>query len=182
MDKRWVMWPVYREKRFSEAGIAQRQRQVLYFLYWSLEQRSHTNPSAASAEKSHLWPLYSKWDNGAGRKQFQFPSPLELFFQGNERIRESWSPLFSLYRFDQREPGIVRHEAVWGLFSWTRSPTRREFHLGPIISMEATNEEKRFAIGNWLIGIRRSPNTGWRAFWFEFSSKAQQGSRLGSLK
>jgi hypothetical protein len=182
MDKRWVMWPLYREKRFSDAGIAQRQRQVLYFLYWSLEQRSLTNPSAAPAEKSHLWPLYSKWDNGAGRKQLQFPSPLELFFQGNERIRESWSPLFSLYRFDQREPGTLRHEAFWGLFSWTRSPSRREFHLGPIVSMEATGEGKRFAVGNGLIGMRRSANGGWRAFWFEFSPKAQQGSRLSSLK
>jgi len=80
IEKTWVMWPIYREKRLSEAGIAQTQRQVLYFLYWSLEQRSLTNPTAAPASKAHFWPLYSTWDNGAGRRQFQFPSPLELFF------------------------------------------------------------------------------------------------------
>ena len=174
VDKRWVMWPLYREVHFSDAGIAQRKRQVLYFLYWSLEQRSTTNPAAAPAEKSHLWPLYSKWDNGAGRKQLQFPSPLELFFQGNERIRQSWSPLFTLYRFDQRAPGTVRHEAFWGLLSWTRSASNREFHFGPIVSMEAANEEKRFAIGNGLIGARRSRDSGWRVFWFDFSSKANK--------
>jgi hypothetical protein len=171
IEKTWVMWPVYREKRFSDAGISHRQRQILYFLYWSLEQRSTTNPAAAPAEKSHLWPIYSKWDNGAGRKQLQFPSPLELFFPDNERVRHSWSPLFSLYRFDQREPHSARHEAFWGLVSWAHEPSRREFHFGPLFSMNAEPEEKRVAIGNGLFGFRRSAGSGWRVFWFDFPSK-----------
>jgi len=174
MQKKWVMWPLYREKRFAEAGIAHTQRQVLYFLYWSLQQRSTTNPSAAPADKSHLWPIYSKWDNGAGRRQFQFPSPLEIFFPDNERVRQSWSPLFSLYRKDQRAPGSVRHEALWGLVSWTRAANHREFHLGPLFSVNAEPEEKRVALGNGLVGVRRLPGVGWRLFWFDFPSKANK--------
>ena len=172
IDKTWVMWPVYREKRWQDPGIAQTQRQVLYFLYWSLEQKSLTNPAAAPAAKSHLWPLYSHWDNGAGREQFQFPSPLEVFFPDNERVRQSWSPLFSLYRHDQRAPNIVRDEALWGLLSWTRRPDGREFHFGPLISLSKTPEEKRFAIGNGLLGLRRTAGSGWRFFWFDFPPKA----------
>lgn len=171
-DKTWVMWPVYREKRWSEAGVAQTQRQVLYFLYWSLEQRSLTNPAAAPAEKSHLWPLYSRWDNGAGRRQFQFPSPLEVFFPDNERIRQSWSPLFSLFRHDRRAPDFVRDEALWGLLSWTRRPGGREFHLGPLVSVSSTPGQKRFALGNGLVGLRRTASSGWRFFWFDFPPKA----------
>lgn len=171
-DKTWVMWPVYREKRWQDSGIAQTQRQVLYFLYWSLEQKSLTNPAAAPAEKSHLWPLYSHWDNGAGREQFQFPSPLEVFFPDNERVRQSWSPLFSLYRHDQRAPDFVRDEALWGLLSWTRRPDRKEFHFGPLISLSRTPEQKRFALGNGLFGLRRTAGSGWRFFWFDFPPKA----------
>jgi hypothetical protein len=163
---------VYREKRHTEAGIAHRQRQVLYFLYWSLDQRSTSNPAAAPARKAHLWPLYSTWDNGAGRKQMQFPSPLELFFPDNDRVRQSWSPLFSLYRYDQRAPGHVRHEALWGLMSWHRAPSRREFHLGPVFSVDTNSQEKRVAIGNGLFGARRVAGSGWRLFWFDFPSKA----------
>ena len=174
IDKTWVMWPVYREKRFADAGIAHRQRQVLYFLYYSLQQQSLTNPSAAPAEKSHLWPLYSTWDNGAGRQQLQFPSPLELFFPDNERVRQSWSPLFALYRHDQRAPGFVRDEALWGLLSWSRTPDRGEFHLGPLFSVETSPDGKRVALGNGLIGFRRSADKGWRMFLFDFPFKANK--------
>lgn len=172
-DKKWVLWPFFRKKEWSDAGIDQKQRQVLYFLYWSLAQRSATNPHAAPAQKSHLWPVYSAWDNGAGKRQFQFPSPLEVFFPDNERVRTSWSPLFSLYRYDQRAPGTERHEALWGLVSWRREPEHREFHLGPLFSVNERAGEKRVALGNGLIAWQRSSGTTpWRVFWFDFPSKA----------
>ena len=172
VEKTWVMWPVYREKRLTEAGIAQTQRQVLYFLYWSLQQRSTTNPAAAPAQKAHLWPVYSVWDNGAGRKQFQFPSPLEIFFPDNDRVRQSWSPLFALYRHDQRAPGIVRREALWGLLSWNQTAEQKEFHFGPLLSVDTRVGEKRVAFGNGIVGFRRTPEMGWRLFWFDFPPKA----------
>ena len=174
IEKTWVMWPVYREKRYTEAGLAHAQRQVLYFLYWSAEQRSTTNPAAARAKKSHLWPLYSKWDNGAGRRQLQFPSPLGVFFPDNERVRESWTPLFTLYRHDQRAPGDVRHEALWGLMSWTRTAVRSEFLLGPLVRVDSNPGEKRVALGSGLVGFRRTAEKGWRLFWFDFPSKANK--------
>lgn len=173
-EKTWVMWPIYREKRLTEAGIAHTQRQVLYFLYWSLQQRSTTNPSAAPAEKAHLWPLYSTWDNGAGRRQFQFPSPLEIFFPDNERVRQSWSPLFSLYRHDQQAPGVVRREALWGLLSWSRDSDQREIHVGPLFSLHTTSAASRVALGRGLVGFRRTAGSSWRLFWFDFPSKANK--------
>jgi hypothetical protein len=166
------MWPVFREKKLSEAGIAQRQQQVLYFLYWSLQQRSLTNPSAAPAEKSHLWPIYSKWDNGAGRTQFQFPSPLEIFFPTNEQVHQSWSPLFAVYRKDQRAPGSVRHEALWGLISWSKTPARQEFRFGPLLSIDTAEGEQRVSIASGLLGWQRAATSRWRSFWFDFNSKA----------
>jgi hypothetical protein len=175
VDKKWVMWPVFRKKEWSDAGIDQTQQQVLYFLYWSLRQRSATNPHAAPAQKSHLWPVYSSWDNGAGRRQFQFPSPLEIFFPDNERIRISWSPLFSLYRYDQKAPGSARTEMLWGLISWRREPERREFHLGPLVSVDDRAGEKRFALGNGLVAWQRStPASSWHMLWFDFPAKANK--------
>lgn len=175
MDKTWVMWPLYREKRLTEGGIAQTQRQLFYFVYWSLEQRSVRNPSAAPAEKSHLWPFFSKWDNGAGRRQFQSPSPLELFFPDNERVRTSWSPLFSIYRYDQRAPGDDRTEILWGLLTWRHEPERREFHFGPLLSVDSQPAAGRIALGNGLVGLERaSADSGWRLFWFDFPGKANK--------
>lgn len=168
-EKTWIVWPLYREKTWSDASLHHTQRQLLYFLYRSTEQRSTTNPNAAPAEKAHFWPLFSAWDNGAGRKQVQFLSPLEVFFPDNERVRVSWSPLFALYRFDQRAPGSRRHELLWGLLSWDRSPERSEFHLGPLFSVHADTQDKRVAVGNGLLGWERTAaRGGWRFFWFDF--------------
>ncbi|HYD83744.1 MAG TPA: hypothetical protein VEA63_06815, partial [Opitutus sp.] len=172
VEKTWIAWPIYRERNWTDAGLVHEQRQVLYFLYRSTKQRSATNPAAASAEKAHLWPLISRWDNGAGRRQFQFPSPLEVFFPDNERIRVSWSPLFALYRFDQQAPDRRRHELLWGLFTKRTTPELRETHLGPLFTVKEREGEKRIAIGNGLLSWRRSaPGARWRFFWFDFPRK-----------
>jgi hypothetical protein len=172
VDKTWVLWPAWRQSEWTDDAIAQTKTQFLFFLYWSLEQRSTTNPAAAPAEKTHLWPLFSAWDNGAGRRQFQLFSPLEVFFPSNRQVREAWTPLFALYRSEQRDPGYSRHELLWGAVTWRRTPTQREFHLGPLFSVESRPAGRRIALGNGLLGLKRSPATGgWRFFWFDFSSK-----------
>jgi len=128
-DKTWVLWPLYRNARWKEDGVAQEKTQLLWVLYSSLEQHSLTNPAAAPARKEHLWPLYSAWDNGAGRRQFQLLSPLEPFFPHNDVVRRLYTPLFAVYRMDQRAPGDTSHSILWNLVSWRCSPARQEFHF-----------------------------------------------------
>ena len=131
-DKTWVLWPFYRRASWSDNGLAQKRTAFLFFLYASVEQRSLTNPAAAPAYKTHLWPLITAWDNGAGRRQTQLLSPLEIFFPHNDPIRQLYTPLFALYRFDQRAPGDTRHSLLWSLVSWKNSPAEKEFHFGPL--------------------------------------------------
>ena len=131
-DKTWVLWPLYRHARWSDAGIAQEKNAFLFFLYASVVQRSLTNPAAAPAYKRHLWPLITVWDNGAGRRQTQLLSPFEIFFPHNDPIRQLYTPLFAIYRFDQRATGDTRHSFLWSFISWKKSPAEKEFHLGPL--------------------------------------------------
>jgi hypothetical protein len=172
-DKTWVGWPLYRHARWEEDGLAQEKNQFLMFVYWSLTQRSLTNPAAAPAHKTHLWPLLSSWDNGAGRKQLQLLSPLEVFFQSNEPIRQIYSPLFALYRSDQRAPGDVRNSFLFSLVSWRQAPTVKEFHLGPLFSRHATPEHSRITIGCGLLAWQRSSAQGpWKFSVWDFHSAA----------
>jgi len=131
-DKTWVLWPLLREAHWTERGLEQEKFQLLFFLYWSLEQSDPVHPARAPAAKRHFWPLYSAWDNGAGRRQFQLLSPLEVFFPHNDAVRELYTPLFALYRSDQRAPDDVARTFLWHLLSWRTSPAVREFHLGPL--------------------------------------------------
>ena len=172
-DKTWIGWPFWRQAKWEADGLAQTKTQFLFFLYWSVEQRSLTHPAAAPAEKVHLWPLLSAWDNGAGRRQYQFPSPLEVFFPNNDLVRQAWTPLFALYRHDQRAPGETRTSLLWDGITWEHNARERraEFHLGPLLSVHSQPGGRRIALGNGLVGLRQTPgDRGWRLFWLDFSA------------
>lgn len=171
VDKTWVLWPLFRHAEWRDGPIAQTQDKFFFVLYWSQRQRSVTNPNAAPASRTHVWPLVSVWDNGAGLRQAQFPSPLDVFFPNNDRVRQTWTPLFALYRYDQRSPERVRHDFLWGAVTWRREEEHREFHLGPLFSSESTPERSRVAIGNGLLGWRRE-GTRWKFFLFDFSASS----------
>lgn len=172
-DKTWIAWPFWRQVKWQADGLAQTQTQLLFFFYSSLVQRSLRNSAAAPAEKVHVWPLLSAWDNGAGRRQYQFPSPFEALFPNNETVRQAWTPLFALYRYDQRAPGEVRASLLWDAITWERDDTQSSSKLrfGPILSVQNENRQQRIAFGNGLIGLTRTPGTlTWRFFWLDFPS------------
>jgi len=155
-DTTWVGWPLWHRKTWVDGDIRQTKTQFFYFVYWSLDEASVSRPAAAPAYKRHLWPLLSVWDNGAGSRQVQFPSPLEVFFPDNPDMRETWTPLFSIYRYDRRPTGETRNSLLWGAVTWRRDASQDlvEFHLGP------------------LIGMRRRPGgPGWSILAFDFGAK-----------
>jgi len=170
-DKTWVAWPVFRRATWTEDGLVQTKTQVVYFLYWSLEQRSAAHPKLASARLTHLWPLLSVWDNGAGHRQWQVLSPFEAMFTDNEKMRATWSPVFALFRSDQTAPGETHTALLWNAVTWSHSAaqSRREFHLGPLLSVITSPAGSRIALGEGLVGLRRPPGTNlWRPFLFDF--------------
>jgi hypothetical protein len=146
--------------------------QLLYFLYSAQFQRSVARPERPAASLAHYWPLLSTWNDGAGRRQWQFPSPLEVFFPGNDKIRHTWGPFFTLARFDQRAPGETRTSLLWNAVTWEQRSggAEKEFHLGPLFSVAETADSKRVAFGNGVFGFRRSP-AGWHMFWLDFPPK-----------
>lgn len=172
-DKEWVAWPVVRRARWEEEGIERTRSQFLYFLYWNEEQRVAARANSPTARLTHVWPLVSDWDNGAGRRQWQLFSPLEVFFPGNEKVRLAWSPFFAVARHDQRAPGNTRTSLFWNLVTWENraAEERSELHVGPLLSVARNAGEKRVAVGNGLFGFQKSADRGWRMFWLDFPSK-----------
>jgi hypothetical protein len=170
-DKTWVLWPLLRHAKWEEQGLAHQRDQVLFFLWWSLEQRSLAHPEAAPASKRHLWPLYSAWDNGAGRRQVQLLSPVEVFFPHNDRVRQLYTPLFALWRHDRRGEDESHSSILWGAVTWHRANNEREFHLGPVLGIHAAPDGARAALLGGVLGLKRGPR-GWRPFLFDFSRPA----------
>ncbi len=156
-DKTWYLWPLFRRAKWQDAGIGQEKDQLLFFLYWSQTQRSLAHPAAAPAHKTHLWPLASWWDNGAGRKQVQLLSPLEVFFPTNGPVRQLYTPLFALYRYDRQGDTVSRHSLLWNAITWRRNGPTREFHLGPILGVNSGPGTRRVALLGGLLGWQRRP-------------------------
>jgi len=171
-DKRWWLWPLFRQEQWSESGLTVTRSQVLYFLFWSQRERAPARPARPPAEKTHLWPLLSYWDNGAGQRQCQVLSPFEVFFPTSQPVRDAYSPLFALLRFDQRSPGDTRWSLLWDAVTWRRTPTEREFHLGPLLGLERGPQAGRVALLGGLCGFRRGRAGGpWKPFLFDFLPK-----------
>jgi len=173
VDKTWVLWPLWRRQLWTEGKLDHAKHQFLFFLYWSHQQTLAGKPEGVMAEKLHVWPLLSAWDNGAGRRQAQFFSPLEVFFQGNEAVQQSWSPFFALLQYDQKAPGHSRTSFLWNAVSsehCTQSGERR-FHLGPLLGYRRNTDSGRLAILGGVLGFQRKPGeAGWKFFLFRFKS------------
>jgi hypothetical protein len=173
-DKRWMPWPLVKRTHWQDERIEQTKTQFLYVLYFSIEQRSTTNPHAAPADRTHVWPFFSKWDNGAGREQFQLFSPFDVFFPTNVEMRQSWTPLFAIYRSDTKPDG-KRWSALWSAVTWRREGEEKEFHVGPLFSVHSDAGQKRVAIGNGLFGWKRDPGTSrGRFFMFDFPARPRK--------
>jgi hypothetical protein len=171
-DKTWVLWPLWRRAQWNDddKNISQQRDQLLYFAWWSLEQRSLSNPDAAPATKRHLWPFYSAWDNGAGRRQVQVFSPFEVFFPTNEHVRHLWTPLVAVWRYDERGADDRSWSLLWHAATWKQSAAGCEFHLGPLFSWKRGPQTARVALGRGLVGLERGEHgRGWRPFLFRFS-------------
>ncbi|HUR56785.1 MAG TPA: hypothetical protein VM029_03690, partial [Opitutaceae bacterium] len=173
-DKKWYLWPLLRHATWTEKNVARERTQLLYFLYWHERQRHAVRAEVPAARLTHVWPFVSHWDNGAGRRQWQLFSPFEVFFPGNEKVRNAWSPLVAIARHEQYAPGDSRTSVLWNGVTWEQraAEERREFHVGPLFSVVEQAGAKRVAVGNGLFGFKRATaGGGWRVFWLEFAQK-----------
>ena len=166
-EKTWLLWPLWRQASWSDAELRHEQRQLLYFLFHQTTQRDLVNPDLSPARKTHLWPLFSSWDNGAGQKQFQAFSPIEVFLPHQERTRRLWSPLFSVYRFNQSKPGETRRSLFWNAITFSRSEETdtKEFHLGPLLEYHHHSDEQRIGFLTGIFGLRRASS---QRMWLPF--------------
>lgn len=168
--KKWVAWPFYRNLQWEDQGVDRDRTQFLYFLYWSETQHFTDRPEHPPAKKTHVWPFYSYWNNGEGRRQFQLFSPLDVFFQNDKVVRGVYSPLFAIYRSDKSEALDERHYSIlFDLFVFERNPKGLRTRIGPLISTSNREGEKKFLILGGLLGYQHDQGVKKiRFLWFKF--------------
>lgn len=173
-EKRWLLWPLIRQVRWTDEGVDRSRNQFVFFIFWQEQQRATGRENSPVAQLTHVWPLLSHWDNGAGSRQWQLFSPLEVFLPGNEKVRQAWAPLFALARHDDHAAaGRKRTSLLWNAITWEHDvrEDRREFHLGPLLGITRSASAARITLGNGLVGLHRAAGAGWRVRWLDFSAR-----------
>lgn len=168
LEKKWVMWPAYKQTNWIEKDYLLTKTQWLYVLYWDVKQRPVDNLGRKPARMTHIWPLFSRWTDGNGREQWQAVSPLEPFFPHNEKIRFIYSPLFSVIK-REKDIDFSSWNVLWKLWSYERDAGKKRWAIGPVVESSKSEEYSEKKILKGLLGTKKKE--GKRTFtflWKEF--------------
>lgn len=168
VDKQWWMWPLLRKRAWETEQLEVTNWSFLYFLYWAEFQRSLDPNIDFKASKTFAWPFFSYGNNGVDRQQFQLFTPLIPWFKHNEVVRDVYSPLFALYRYDgNKEDETWRHSLLFNLLTLEKKESGHRFTLGPILDLQSGEEEAGFSILHGLLSReKKDGETKWKLFWF----------------
>lgn len=177
VDKKWVMWPFYREQVWVEKDLAMKKTQFLYILYWNLTQQRPGNVDGPKATRTHLWPVSSYWNNGAGDIQFQLFSPLEPFFPYNRAVRSLYSPFLAIYRVERKGDDFVRHNALFNFFTYRRESETTQTDLGPLVGWGKSENGSHFQLLKGFLGYeRKETDRTWHLFWIRIGGSQRTSS------
>jgi len=128
-EKHWYLWPLLRKDRItSQPGLLREKTSFLYFVFRDDKQTFNNT----TARLTFLWPLFGYWNDGNGRSQLQALDPLGTFFPNNKKVKENWSPLFAVYRYDN-VLGNRRHSILWDLLVWEHDASGfNSIYVGPV--------------------------------------------------
>lgn len=170
VHNRWILWPLWNRRQYALADLEVRRDRLLYFLWWDMKQESPDQENDFEARKTHLWPLFSRWTDGQGTTQWQVLSPLEPLFHKNQVVRDLYSPLFAIYRFEENEETETRrHRALFSLVTWERGPEKNHFDLGPLLRLHRKEDNREFSLGRGLFSRKtKNDKTHYRLFWLSF--------------
>ena len=109
-----VLWPLLRQANWTDGDIAQKRTQFLYLLYWSQQQtqpdqsprpRPPTAPTSGRCSANGTTAPADGSSSSSARLRFSSPTTTS--------VRETWTPFFAIYRYDQRAPGDKRWSLLW---------------------------------------------------------------------
>ena len=163
---RWFLWPLFNYKEYPLGEVDVHKFRMLYFLYQDTKQTVAGKPEEFIATKRHLWPLFSYRETRDGMKQFQLLSPLEPLLQNSEEVRKVYSPIFSIYRYQELNRQHKDMDMLFSLIHFERRPDHERLELGPIFGYEYGDKVKRFDILKGLIGYKKENDIKTlRLFW-----------------
>ncbi len=148
VEKGFFVWPLYRYKNEILASEYFKTKSLLFFLY-KQDSFYSLSDNKVNKEFSSLWPIYSI-DSDREGYDFRMFAPIESFFSKNAKIREIWSPLWSIVRI-QKEKSKSSTSLLFNFIKYSKDEEIDESSFSinlliPIISNESKKDSNEFSI------------------------------------
>ena len=156
VEKGFFIWPLYRYKNEILASEYFKTKSFLFFLYKEdISYELETNKIIK--EFSSLWPIYSM-DSTSDGYDFRIFAPIESFFSKNTKIREIWSPLWSIIRIKKNNE-IETTSILFNFIKFNKNLETRKnkFSINffiPLISNESSDNTNEFNILGGFLGLK----------------------------
>lgn len=161
-EKWWYLWPLLKQEEIDIGFLTRYRTQFLFFLY---RDELQSDGADFAARRQYLWPFYSYWNDGNGRRQIQALDPFTVFMPSNRRFQETWTTLFAIFRYDERN-GTKRQSWLWNLVVAEKSPDARRLTVGPIFQSERSPTYSRWRILRGLVArTQKNGDSKWSFFW-----------------
>ena len=156
VEKGFIVWPIYRYKNEILASEYFTTQSFLFFLYkedkfYSIEK------DEVIREFSSLWPIYSM-DSDQDGYDFRIFAPIESFFSKNTKIREIWSPLWSVVRVRSNQSESST-SLLFNFIKFERDKINQssEFSINlliPLVSNYSNKDSNEFNILGGFLGFK----------------------------
>lgn len=108
-------WPVYQHKRLQAAPLDRERTRIFFFLYSDLVEKN--TETAKFRRRVDFFPFFTWRRDFNGDERLQVLAPVEPFLPNNKSIERNYSPLWSLWRFEQsRQNGAASQSLFWNLY------------------------------------------------------------------
>ena len=151
-EKRWYLWPLYKQEHLSSPSFRQDKDRVLYFLYSdNLETWPRDN---ATKRRTALWPLFVYNRSTKGVRSFSFPAPVEPVLD-KEGIENNWAPLWRLYQQRWNDQGDSAASFLWNLYWHEARGNDLAFELFPLLGYRHQADTKEVQFLKGLVNYRQ---------------------------
>jgi hypothetical protein len=121
-------------------------------LFWWLYSDERETGRDGSTRRIDAWPLFRYTRDREGRVEFQSLALLEAFMPGNEKVEQSYSPLWALYTYRQNPEGDAVRSFLWNLVRHEESSAGRSIEiLGPILAYREVGEDAHLSLLGGLL-------------------------------
>ena len=171
VEKGFILWPLYRHKSEILASEYFETKSLLFFLY-KQDTFYSLSDNEVNKEFSSLWPIYSI-DTDRDGYDFRIFAPIESFFSKNTKIREIWSPLWSVVRI-KKENSKSSTSLLFNFIKYEVDEDIKETSFSinlliPIISNESTDKHNEFKILGGFLGYKTGEDAEIRILYIPIS-------------